>query len=301
MNVAFLDRDGTLLWEPPETERIDSLAKFRILPGVVEGLAALRNRGFTLVMVSNQDGLGTAAYPQAAYDAVQAELVDQLENRGISLSKVFICPHVAEERCPCRKPRTGLVDDFLRREPVDLASSLMIGDRETDGAFAANVGVRFVRMETNGRFPRFASLRRTTKETDVSVFLNVDGSGSTEISTGIGFFDHMLELLAKHSLLDLSLRCQGDLPVDEHHTVEDTGLASAARWPRPSATNEASNATDSCYPWTSRSPKWRSTCPAAPVSSSPAASAANTSANCPRNSSPISSSRLPNRSAAACT
>ena len=101
----------------------------------------------------------------------------------------------------------------------------MIGDRETDGAFAANLGVRFVRMETNGRFPRFASLRRTTKETDVSVFLNVDGSGATEISTGIGFFDHMLELLAKHALLDLSLHCQGDLPVDEHHTVEDTGLA----------------------------------------------------------------------------
>jgi imidazoleglycerol-phosphate dehydratase/histidinol-phosphatase len=225
MNVAFLDRDGTLLWEPPETERIDSLAKFRLLPGVVEGLAALRDRGYALVMVSNQDALGTAAYPQAAFDAVQAKLVGQLQQRGIALRETLICPHVPEDGCPCRKPRTGLVDQFLRRQGVDLASSLMVGDRDTDAQFAENIGVRFVRMETNGRFPRFASLRRTTKETDVSVFLNIDGSGTTEISTGIGFFDHMLDLLARHALMDLSLRAAGDLRVDEHHTVEDTGLA----------------------------------------------------------------------------
>jgi imidazoleglycerol-phosphate dehydratase/histidinol-phosphatase len=117
------------------------------------------------------------------------------------------------------------VDDYLKRTPVDLGSSLMIGDRESDEQFAEQIGVRFVRMETNGRFPRFASLRRKTRETDVSVFLNVDGSGQTEISTGIGFLDHMLELLAKHALLDLTLRAEGDLGVDEHHTVEDAGLA----------------------------------------------------------------------------
>ncbi len=225
MNVAFLDRDGTLLWEPPETEQIDSLAKFRLLPGAVEGLAALRDRGFTLVMVSNQDGLGTPAYPQSAFEAVQAELGRQLAERGVTLSEVFICPHLPADQCPCRKPRTGLVDEYLRRERVDLASSLMIGDRETDGELARNLGVRFVRMETNGRFPRFASVRRTTKETDISVFVNLDGSGETDISTGIGFFDHMLDLLARHALLDLSLHASGDLPVDEHHTVEDTALA----------------------------------------------------------------------------
>ncbi len=110
MNVAFLDRDGTLLWEPPETEQIDSLAKFRLLPGAVEGLAALRDRGFTLVMVSNQDGLGTPAYPQSAFEAVQAELGRQLAERGVTLSEVFICPHLPADQCPCRKPRTGLVD-----------------------------------------------------------------------------------------------------------------------------------------------------------------------------------------------
>ena len=300
MNVAFLDRDGTLLWEPPETERIDSLAKFRLLPGVVEGLAALRDRGYALVMVSNQDALGTAAYPQAAFDAVQAKLVGQLQQRGIALRETLICPHVPEDGCPCRKPRTGLVDQFLRRQGVDLASSLMVGDRDTDAQFAENIGVRFVRMETNGRFPRFASLRRTTKETDVSVFLNIDGSGTTEISTGIGFFDHMLDLLARHALMDLSLRAAGDLRVDEHHTVEDTGLASAARWPRPSATAGASSATDFCFPWTNRSSRWRSTCRAARAWSSRAVFAANLSANCPRNWCRISSSRCPRRFAADC-
>ena len=225
MNVAFIDRDGTLIWEPPETERIDSLAKLRLLPGAVEGLIALRDRGFALVLVSNQDGLGTPAYPQSAFEAVQAELVRQLAEHGVALAEVFICPHLPDDGCACRKPRTGLVDEYLRQGPVALASSLMIGDRETDAAFARNIGVRFVRMETNGRFPRFASLRRTTKETDISVFVNLDGSGETDISTGIGFFDHMLDLLARHALLDLSLQAAGDLPVDEHHTVEDTALA----------------------------------------------------------------------------
>ncbi len=228
MNVAFLDRDGTLLWEPPESEQIDSLAKFRVLPGVFEGLSALQRRGYALVVVSNQDGLGTPAFPKDAFEAPQAELLRQLQERGITLSEVFICPHLPEDGCPCRKPRTGLVDDYLKRTPVDAASSLMIGDRESDKQFAENIGVRFVRMETNGRFPRFASLRRKTRETDVSVFLNVDGSGQTEISTGIGFFDHMLNLLARHALVDLTLRAEGDLAVDEHHTVEDVGLALGA-------------------------------------------------------------------------
>jgi imidazoleglycerol-phosphate dehydratase/histidinol-phosphatase len=224
MKVAFIDRDGTLLWEPPETEQIDSLAKFRILPGVFEGLAVLRDRGYALVIVSNQDGLGTPAYPRETFDTVQTEFSRQLQQHGIALAEALICPHVAADGCSCRKPRTGLVDQYLTREQVDLADSLVIGDRQSDAEFAKNIGVRFVQMETNGRFPRFASLRRTTKETDVSVFLNLDGSGATEISTGIGFFDHMLDLLARHALIDLSLQVRGDLPVDEHHTVEDTAL-----------------------------------------------------------------------------
>lgn len=224
MNVAFIDRDGTLLWEPPETEQIDSLAKFRVLPGVFEGLTALSRRGFALVMVSNQDGLGTPSFPQEAFEGPQSELVRLLGEHGLSFADVLICPHRSEDGCACRKPRTALVDDYLKRASVDLGSSLVIGDRETDKQLAENIGVRFVRMETNGRFPRFASVRRETRETNISVFVNIDGSGDTEIATGVGFLDHMLDLLARHSLVDLSLHAIGDLGVDEHHTIEDVGL-----------------------------------------------------------------------------
>lgn len=223
--VAFLDRDGTLLWEPPETQQIDSLDKLRILPGVIEGLLRLQRSGFELVMVSNQNGIGTPAFPKRDFEIPQREFLRQLKERGIVFKEIFICPHLPGKGCDCRKPRTGLVDDFLKRNNIDLSSSLMIGDRETDGEFAQNLSVRFVRMETNGCFPRFASLRRKTRETEISVFLNIDGSGRSEISTGIGFFDHMLDLLAKNSLTDLTLKAKGDLSVDEHHTVEDTALA----------------------------------------------------------------------------
>ncbi|MEN6451970.1 MAG: bifunctional histidinol-phosphatase/imidazoleglycerol-phosphate dehydratase HisB [Thermoguttaceae bacterium] len=228
MNVAFLDRDGTLIWEPPETEQIDSLAKFRILPGVFEGLSALARRGYALVMISNQDGLGTPSFPREAFEPPQAELVRQLAEHGLAFSEVFICPHRPMDNCRCRKPRTALVDAYLESNSIDRAASLVIGDRDTDRQFAENIGARFVQMQTNGRFPRFASLRRKTRETDISVFLNVDGSGRTEIATGLGFLDHMLELLGRHALMDLTLRCDGDLKVDEHHTVEDVGLSLGA-------------------------------------------------------------------------
>ncbi|MDD5040804.1 MAG: bifunctional histidinol-phosphatase/imidazoleglycerol-phosphate dehydratase HisB [Candidatus Peribacteraceae bacterium] len=223
--IAFLDRDGTLLWEPPETRQIDSLEKLKILPGVIEGLKQLCKRGFALVMVSNQDGIGTPKFPRKQFELPQKNFLRQLASQGIAFADVFVCPHTPEEQCACRKPKTGLVKDFLRRNGVDLSSSLMIGDRKTDEEFAKNIGVRFVRMETNGRFPRFASLRRKTDETDISIFLNIDGSGRTKIATGIGFFDHMLDLLVKNSLIDLMLRVKGDVNVDEHHTVEDTALA----------------------------------------------------------------------------
>lgn len=224
MKVVFIDRDGTLLWEPPETQQIDSLQKLRILPGVVEGLKALQDQGFTLVMVSNQNGLGTRAFPKKNFEIPQEEFLLRLRRNGIEFQNIFICPHLPKDRCSCRKPRSGLVDDFLAENDIDRSSSIMIGDRNTDEEFATNIGVRFVRMETNGRFPRFASLERKTNETSVSVFLNIDGSGRAAISTGIGFLDHMLELLAKNALIDLTLNAQGDLRVDEHHTVEDTAL-----------------------------------------------------------------------------
>jgi len=225
MKIAFLDRDGTLIWEPSETRQVDRLDKLRILPGAREGLLALVQAGYTLVMVSNQDGMGTRSFPRRSFEIPQKALLRKLQSDGIRFQDIFICPHFSDSRCGCRKPRTGLVKDFLRRNDIDRGSSMVIGDRETDEEFAKNLGIRFVRMETNGRFPRFAALQCTTKETDISVFLNIDGSGTSDISTGIGFLDHMLTLLAKHALIDLTLQAKGDLKVDEHHTVEDTALA----------------------------------------------------------------------------
>ncbi|NOS68271.1 MAG: bifunctional histidinol-phosphatase/imidazoleglycerol-phosphate dehydratase HisB [Candidatus Peribacteraceae bacterium] len=225
MKIAFLDRDGTMIWEPPDTKQIDSLERLRILPGVIDGLKNLQRQGFTLVMVSNQNGVGTPSFPTEDFEKPQQEFLRILAEAGITFTNVFVCPHLPEDDCACRKPKTGLVDDFLSTKDIDLSASVMVGDRETDRLFAENIGVRFVGMETNGRFPRFASVSRKTKETAVSVFVNLDGNGSSRVTTGIGFLDHMLDLLAKHSLIDLDITTKGDLQVDEHHTVEDTALA----------------------------------------------------------------------------
>ncbi len=214
-----------MLWEPPETKQIDSLQKLRILPGVIKGLRALQKSGFALVMVSNQDGLGTRAFPKRDFEIPQKEFLRQLAEHDITFTEIFVCPHLPKDGCDCRKPQTGLVRSFLKNKGFDLSSSFVIGDRETDAEFAKNLKTQFVRMDTNGGFPRFASLQRNTKETNISVLVNIDGSGRSEIATGIGFLDHMLDLLAKHSLIDLVLTVRGDLNVDEHHTVEDVALA----------------------------------------------------------------------------
>ncbi|MBU0767242.1 imidazoleglycerol-phosphate dehydratase HisB [Patescibacteria group bacterium] len=224
MKVAFIDRDGTLIWEPPESKQVDSIAKLRVLPGVTEGLLTLLDEGYNLVLISNQDGLGTTSFPQETFKVVQQEFLMQLGEEGICFKEIFICPHTEEINCDCRKPRTGLVDKFIQENQVNLDDSLVIGDRETDREFAENIGVRFVVTETNGRFPRFAGEKRATKETSIEAFVNIDGSGRVNIETGIGFFDHMLENLAKNALVDLDLKANGDLRVDEHHTVEDIGL-----------------------------------------------------------------------------
>jgi len=224
MKIAFLDRDGTLVWEPPETRQVDRLDKLRILPGVREGLRSLRKAGYELVMVSNQDGLGTRSFPRRLFEIPQNALIKTLKNDGIRFREIFICPHVSADRCGCRKPKIGLVRSLMKDARINRAGCIMIGDRATDERFARRLGIPFVGMRTNGRFPRFASLRRTTEETDISVLLNIDGNGRSEIFTGIGFLDHMLALLAKNALVDLSLTAKGDLTVDEHHTVEDTAI-----------------------------------------------------------------------------
>ncbi|OGG62481.1 hypothetical protein A3C21_01440 [Candidatus Kaiserbacteria bacterium RIFCSPHIGHO2_02_FULL_59_21] len=225
MKVAFLDRDGTLIFEPPVTEQVNGPEQLRILPGVVEGLKKLIAEGFALVMVTNQDGLGSRSYPQKNFDAVQGALFKRLKKEGVQFYRIFICPHFPKEKCACRKPKVGLLKGFLKKASVDRGASIVVGDHDSDEEFAKNIGIRFYRMETNGAFPRFASLKRETKETAILAECNLDGTGAFSISTGLRFFDHMLEQFSKHSLIDLRIKAKGDLDIDDHHTIEDVGLA----------------------------------------------------------------------------
>ncbi|MCS6948287.1 MAG: bifunctional histidinol-phosphatase/imidazoleglycerol-phosphate dehydratase HisB [Steroidobacteraceae bacterium] len=239
MKVAFVDRDGTLIEEPAD-EQVDALEKIRFMPDVFASLQRLRAAGFTLVIVTNQDGLGTASFPQEKFAATQRFLIDAFASQGIHFDAVFVCPHFKRDRCTCRKPATGLVDAYVRQRGVDLAASCMIGDRDTDIEFAQNLGVRGLRVLRHGTaeqtwpavvdalLARRAELRRRTRETDIEVDVALDTTAPIEIATGIAFFDHMLEQLAKHGGFALRLACRGDLHVDEHHTVEDCALALGA-------------------------------------------------------------------------
>lgn len=226
--IAFVDRDGTMIFEPQDTYQIDALDKLKILPGVIDGLRRIQNDGYQLVMVSNQDGLGTSSFPKDAFDEVQEAFTQELRANGIEFYRVFICPHLPEEKCECRKPQIGLLETFLKEEKIDKTKSFVVGDRDSDMGLAKNLGIRGYRMETNGSFPRIASIERTTKETDIFVQCNLDGQGQFSIETGLNFFNHMLEQFSKHSLIDLMVVAKGDLNIDEHHTVEDIGLAIGA-------------------------------------------------------------------------
>jgi imidazoleglycerol-phosphate dehydratase/histidinol-phosphatase len=241
--VVFLDRDGTLIVEPPD-QQIDSLEKLELVPGVIHGLRMLADRGYELVMVTNQDSLGTPAYPWENFDPPQRKLLKLLEGEGIVFAEIFICPHHPNDTCGCRKPKIGLVEEYLKTNDIDLSRSFVIGDRETDVEFARNIGCKSIRLggaiqssadvivpsfvdacKTIIRSDRSYRLERKTTETSIQVEVSLDGTGRYQIKTGVGFFDHMLAQLAKHSMIDMDIRVEGDLHVDEHHTVEDTGLA----------------------------------------------------------------------------
>ena len=231
-----MDRDGTLIEEPPD-EQVDAIEKIRFMPEVFDALRAARAAGFKLAMITNQDGLGSASFPQAAFDVPHQFMMDAFSSQGIEFDAVFVCPHRKSDGCDCRKPKTRLVEGFVREQSVDLAASAMVGDRDTDLEFARNLGVRGLRVRRHGAaeesWPaivralteRRASLKRKTKETDIDVLVNLDATAPVAISTGIGFFDHMIEQLAKHGGFSLQLQCKGDLEIDEHHTVEDCSLA----------------------------------------------------------------------------
>jgi imidazoleglycerol-phosphate dehydratase/histidinol-phosphatase len=234
--VLFIDRDGTVVEEPPD-EQVDALEKVRFLPGVFAALAELMRAGYRLIMVSNQDGLGTASFPFEHFERCQNFILETLASQGIRFDEVFICPHLPDAGCDCRKPRTGLLAAYLARTALDPERSAVIGDRDSDLAFARNLGVRGLRVRARGSATetwgtvvaeltaRRAIVVRRTRETDIHVGVELDSTTPSRIETGLGFFDHMLEQLAKHGGFSLQLRCRGDLHIDEHHTVEDCALA----------------------------------------------------------------------------
>jgi imidazoleglycerol-phosphate dehydratase/histidinol-phosphatase len=236
--IVFVDRDGTLI-EEPDDEKVDRLDKVRLMPGVIPALLDLQRAGFPLVMVTNQDGLGTPSLPQQQFDDAHRFVLDLFASQGIGFDAVFVCPHFREDDCTCRKPRTGLVAAYVAQAPLDTAHSFMVGDRDTDLEFAANLGIVGCRVRLEGSasetWPaiaariiggtRRATVHRQTKETDVRIEVDLGSEGPSHIATGLGFFDHMLEQIAKHGGFALDLRCRGDLHIDEHHTVEDCALA----------------------------------------------------------------------------
>lgn len=234
--ILFIDRDGTLIEEPAD-KQVDALHKVRLMPDVISALRRLQHRGFRLVMISNQDGLGTPSFPQADFDACQEHVLALFSSQGIHFDEIFICPHLAEDGCDCRKPRTGLLTRFLASNEIDTSLSAVIGDRETDMALAEKLGIRGLQVGTAQAAlswddicvaltpgARTGQAERGTRETTVAVNVNLDATAPSRIDTGIGFYDHMLEQIAKHGGFSLQVQCLGDLQVDEHHTIEDTAL-----------------------------------------------------------------------------
>ena len=237
--ILFVDRDGTLI-EEPEDFQIDRLDKLRFVKDVIPAMLRLRDAGYQFVIVSNQDGLGTEGYPQAAFDAPQALMMQVFESQGIVFRDVFIDCSFPADNAPTRKPALGLVQHYLKDRGIDWARSAMVGDRSTDITFAENLGIRGFQLRTpqfGGEWdwpgiahaladaPRTALVTRDTRETRVAVELDLDRSAEPDIKTGLGFFDHMLEQLGKHGGFALRVRCEGDLHIDEHHTIEDTAIA----------------------------------------------------------------------------
>ena len=253
--ALFIDRDGTLVIEPPVDYQLDSLEKLEFYPKVFRNLYFIRKQlDFEFVMVTNQDGLGTDSFPEETFWPAHNKMLKTLEGEGIRFDDILIDRSFPEENSPNRKPRTGMLGNYLSGE-YDLANSYVIGDRLTDMQLAVNLGAKGIWLrpdddearqlltENTAISPvlitddwdriteylfageRRATVRRTTRETDIFVDVNLDGHGRTEISTGLGFFDHMLDQIGKHSGIDLTVRVKGDLEVDEHHTIEDTAIA----------------------------------------------------------------------------
>ena len=250
--VLFIDRDGTINAEPVNDPQIDRLDKLEFIPGVFTWLGEIaRETDYELAMVTNQDGLGTASFPEATFWTVQNMVIKTLEGEGIKFNNIFIDRSFPEENKPTRKPGTGMLTQYLNGD-YDLKNSFVIGDRLTDIQLAKNLGAQGILFNSRSseaevkekgltescvlitdswekvyqtiKQKRIASTTRTTKETNITIEVNLDGTGKANINTGLGFFDHMLEQIARHSLIDLQIEAKGDLHIDEHHTIEDTAI-----------------------------------------------------------------------------
>jgi imidazoleglycerol-phosphate dehydratase / histidinol-phosphatase len=257
--VLFIDRDGTLINEAPPTYQLDSFDKLTFYPGMFEYMTRIaRELDYELVMVTNQDGLGTDSFPEDTFWPVHNMVMKSLEGEGIFFSKVFIDRTFPHENAPTRKPGVGMLSEYLNKDEYDMENSFVIGDRITDVQLAKNLGCKAIWMNTDASLgaaeisDKLAELHevialessewkkiytflksglreveheRNTNETKISISLNMDGSGKADIDTGLGFFDHMLEQIARHGKIDLKIETKGDLHIDEHHTIEDTGIA----------------------------------------------------------------------------
>lgn len=231
--ILFIDRDGTLIKEPSD-EQIDSFEKLEIMPGVFQWLGKIsRELDFELVMVTNQDGLGTDSFPENNFWPVHNFMMKCLANEGIVFTEVFIDKSFEHENSPTRKPRTGMLTKFMNNKEYDLANSFVIGDRPTDVRLADNLGSRAILIQRGTGWKeiyarlaqRFVRHERSSNETKIKIEINLDGKGKYSIDTGLHFFNHMLEQLSRHSGVDLSISVKGDLHIDEHHTIEDTAIA----------------------------------------------------------------------------
>lgn len=254
--ALFIDRDGTIIIEPPVTEQVNSLAEMTFLPGVIRNMAFIRERlSSEFVMVTNQDGLGTEAYPETVFEKVQNKMLEVLKGEGVEFDDILIDKSYPEDGLDTRKPGIGMLGAYLKGD-YDMSHSYVIGDRATDVQLAKNLGCKGILIANNvddaakmlqekglsdncaliaenwnkiAEFlfaeERVATVARKTKETDINIRVDLDGNGKCDISTGLGFFDHMLEQIGKHSGIDLMIHVKGDLNVDEHHTIEDTGIA----------------------------------------------------------------------------
>jgi imidazoleglycerol-phosphate dehydratase / histidinol-phosphatase len=257
--ILFIDRDGTLIREAPPSYQIDSFEKLEFYPGMFEYMGRIaREFDYELLMVTNQDGLGTASFPEETFWPVQHFVMKSLAGEGVHFSGIYIDRSWPEEKAPTRKPGTGMLAEYIDNDAYDLVNSFVIGDRITDVQLAKNLGCKAIWLNNDPRLGgaevsdsrgeleaaiaiettewkkiyEFLKLglrrvvhKRNTSETRIRIDLNADGSGKAAIATGLGFFDHMLEQIARHGGMDLSVRVDGDLHIDEHHTIEDTGIA----------------------------------------------------------------------------